>query len=178
MCCWFCLTSSVRWQKEPLPFDATAVCTVWSTQQSFLVSYLYWIFGIYLMLWLNRVSLKNLLKMTFELYANCFWFTMWPKRPRTTQKLFSFLFIHYVGCCLCYYLYNLWNSGLHRRQKYHLLPASFAFLLPLHQVDCDITCIFACRLVKLVLSQDGKTPFDNNLSVTAFPGMFDCSLVV
>lgn len=29
----------------------------------------------------------------------------------------------------------------------------------------------------MVLSQDGKTPFDNNLSVTAFPGMLDCSLV-
>ena len=65
-----------------------------------------------------------------------------------------------------------------QKTKYRLLPASFAFLLPLHQVDCDITCIFVRRLVKLVLSQDGKTPFDNNLSVTAFPGVFDCSLVV
>ena len=132
VCCWFCLTSSVRWQKEPLPFDATAVCIVWSTQQSFLVSYLYWIFGIYLMLWLNRVSLKNLLKVTFELYANCFWFTMWSKRPRTTQKLFSFLFIHYVGCCLCYYLYKPLKFRPAQKTKYHLLPASFAFLLPLH----------------------------------------------
>lgn len=131
VCCWFCLTSSVRWQKESLPFDATAVCIVWSTQQSFLVSHLYWIFVIYLMLWLNYVSLKKLLKWHLKLGKLFLAHYVTEK----TQNYSKTLFFTFQSLCWLLSLLLFVQPLKFRpaqKTKYHLLPASFAFLLPLH----------------------------------------------
>ena len=135
VCCWFCLPSSVWWQKDPIPFDAAAVCIIWSTQQSFLVSYLYWLFFIYLTLWLNCVYLKKFLKVTFETRQTVFGSLCDRKDPELLKHFFL-----YISCTIIIMLavvsvtilYNLRISGLHRRQNIILWPpASFAFLVPL-----------------------------------------------